>query len=122
LLILRKIEGTVTSVKYCDLLAKDVLPILKDKLGNFLLQQDNARPHTSKSAMSFFEANNVKLLDWPPHNPDLSPIEKIWAIIKKKLYNGPHFCTQEALWTAIQNIGVHIHVEHPTLLPTCIPN
>jgi len=28
LLILRKIEGTVTSVKYCDLLAKYVLPIL----------------------------------------------------------------------------------------------
>jgi len=51
----------------------------------------------------------------PPYSPDLLPIEKIWAIIKEKLYNGPQFCTKEASWTAIQNIRVHIHVEHPTL-------
>jgi len=75
--MLRKIEGTLTFTKYCELLEKDVLPTLKANFEDYRLQQDNARPHCSKSAMSFFEKNDVKLLEWPPFSPDLSPIEKI---------------------------------------------
>ena len=49
----RKIEGTLTTVKYCALLEDDILPILNAQFENFWLQQDNARPHTSKSAKVF---------------------------------------------------------------------
>ena len=82
LLMLRKIEGTLTSAKYCELLEKDVFPTLKAYFEDYWLQQDNTRPHCSKSTMSFFEENDVKLLEWPPYSPDLSPIEKIWSIMK----------------------------------------
>jgi len=115
LLVLKKLEGTLTSTKYCDLLEKDVLPILKDKYDEYRFQQDNARPHCSKIAKQFFETNDVILLDWPPYSPDLSPIEKIWSIMKEKVYNGPQFSSKEVLWTKIQEIWENIHLEYPSL-------
>jgi len=60
LLMLRKIEGTLTSTKYCELLEKDVLLTLKANFEDYRLQQDNSRPYFSKNAMSFFEKNEVK--------------------------------------------------------------
>ena len=30
---------------------------------------------------------NIKLIFLPPYSPDLNPIEKYWAVLKKKLRN-----------------------------------
>ena len=28
----------------------------------------------------------MKVLEWPPQSPDLSPIENIWSILKDKVF------------------------------------
>ena len=53
---------------------------------NWFLQQDNARPHTSKITKAEIQKLKINLLPyWPPYSPDLSPIEVIWAIMKRRI-------------------------------------
>ena len=40
-------------------------------------QQDNASIHKAGITKTWFEENAISLLDWPPHSPDLNPIEHI---------------------------------------------
>ena len=40
-LLIRKVEGSLNSEKYCDLLTKDINPSLKSEMESFILQQDN---------------------------------------------------------------------------------
>jgi hypothetical protein len=35
--------------------------------------------------MEWLHARGVPPIDWPPHSPDLNPIEQIWAWIKNYL-------------------------------------
>jgi hypothetical protein len=45
-------------------------------------------------------ATFINLLRWPPRNPDLSPIEQIWAYLKKRL-KGRRFADADELFHAI---------------------
>jgi UDP-N-acetylglucosamine 2-epimerase len=29
---------------------------------------------------------NIEVMDWPPHSPDLNPIENLWALLKAEIY------------------------------------
>ena len=48
---------------------------------DWILQFDNDPKHKSKFAMEFIKKKKIKILDWPPYSPDLSPIENIWGIM-----------------------------------------
>ena len=78
--------GTVDSFAYKQALEfyKQDIEALSD--GNSLLyfQQDNATPHTSKEAREALkEIKSLKF--WPPNSPEISPIEKVWSFIMRKL-------------------------------------
>ena len=45
--------------------------------------QDNATAHVSKKVTAFLKGHRVAVLQWPPLSPDLSPIENIWARLKR---------------------------------------
>ena len=56
---------------------------------SFILMQDNATPHTSQSTLKFLEDKNIDVLEWaPPHSPGCDPIEHLWAIIVRRIYEG----------------------------------
>ena len=40
-----------------------------------MVQQDNAWPHVTRICTQFLETENVPVLPWPAHSPDMSPIE-----------------------------------------------
>jgi hypothetical protein len=60
-------------------------------------QQDNAPPHQPVRREL---AQRLKVLKWPPYSPDLSPIEQMWAAIKRKL-KGRKFRNEDELFQAI---------------------
>ncbi|KAG9286179.1 hypothetical protein G9A89_001257 [Geosiphon pyriformis] len=43
------------------------------------------RLHTSKLAKEFIAENTTDLLGWPSNSLDLTPIENLWAIVKKNV-------------------------------------
>ena len=49
------------------------------------MQMDNARIHWTLDALRFYKENNIVVIDWHAHSPDLNPIENVWAYIKRKL-------------------------------------
>ena len=57
-----------------------------------LFQQDNARPHVSRSTMNWMDEHNIKRMEWPAYSPDLNPIENLSGILVQRVYaNGQQF-------------------------------
>ena len=50
-----------------------------------LFQQDNARPHSARVTTACLRRHRVRMLDWPACSPDLSPIENVWRILKRRI-------------------------------------
>jgi hypothetical protein len=70
----------------------------------FWSQQDNARAHV---ACADVIRSNFEILNWPPSGPDLSPIEMVWALIKRML-KGLRFANADALFAAIFQVWEEI--------------
>jgi hypothetical protein len=47
--------------------------------------QDNAPIHKEEATMAWFLQHGIELLDWPPHSPDLNPIEHVWKALKQMI-------------------------------------
>ena len=67
-----------------------------------LLQQDNARVHTSKVAMDSVERNGYELIPHPAYSPDLAPSDFFLFPNLKKDIRGLHFRSDEEVVTAVE--------------------
>jgi transposase len=76
----------------------EIFRALSERFGprGFIWQQDNAPPHRP---IRLEIGRRFQILDWPPYSPDLSPIEHMWAIIKKKL-TGRRFSNPNELFAS----------------------
>lgn len=52
---------------------------------NSVIVMDNAAFHRKKRLISIAEKYGYTIISLPPYSPDLNPIEKFWAWLKKKL-------------------------------------
>ncbi|UYV79089.1 hypothetical protein LAZ67_17001091 [Cordylochernes scorpioides] len=82
-----------------DVLRPVTLPYLQG-VPNALYQQDNARPHTARISQQALQ--DVQMLTWPPHSPDLSPIEHVWDIIGRRLHALPQPRSEDELWQMVE--------------------
>lgn len=77
-----------TSRSYQKALEEGLLPIW-DPTRRF--QQGNARIHNFGGTPEWLQIHGIEYIDWPPHSPDLNPIEHVWKALKEKLfYLFPH--------------------------------
>ncbi|KAJ5636577.1 Transposable element tc3 transposase [Penicillium longicatenatum] len=51
-----------------------------------IFQHDNAPTHTAYVVREALEEMNIEFMEWPPHSPDLNPIENLWALLKAAIY------------------------------------
>ena len=67
----------MTAVKHRDeVFAPYVVPAVQQRA--ITLQHDNARPHVARICTDFLAQNYFHVMDWPPYNPDFSPIKHLW--------------------------------------------
>ena len=66
---------------------------------------DNAPCHTAKKVFQWFNDQEVEVLLWPAHSPDLNPIEHLWEHIQRQLEKLPS-TTSKSLW---ENISLEVN-------------
>lgn len=65
-------------------LAECLIPVLPD---HSIIVMDNATFHKSKETLKIITDNGHQLLFLPTYSPDLNPIEKFWASLKRQVRN-----------------------------------
>ncbi len=76
---LHVLEGTMNAERYIKVLEQHMLPSRRR-----VFQHDNTKPHTAAITTAWLRSRRVRVLNWPACSPDLSHIENIWRIIKRK--------------------------------------
>jgi len=86
-------EGGITMEDYKKQVLETVVgPAFAGQLGwdiDGLFQEDNAPVHGAGRARSLHKWKKelgLRLFDWPPSSPDLSPIENVWRLLKQRIY------------------------------------
>ena len=94
----RKMESEFFEEWFREILLRDI-----EKLGKrVLIVMDNARFHRKNILEKIIKGTGHCLLFLPPYSPDLNPIEKLWANMKKKLKDIAHnFNTLEEAVTSV---------------------
>jgi len=91
---------------YCEIL-EVMLPHINALFGeghNLHFAQDNATIHTSRATRAWFAAHpQFVLLPWPPHSPDLNPIEHVWAFMARE-WDSRNEGTKEELQAHVREI------------------
>jgi len=67
-----------------------------------VFQQDGAGVHRAKVVQDFLEKQRYTLLPWPAHSPDLSPIENLWADVKRRMAERHPNLKKGELWDVVQ--------------------
>ncbi len=82
------LEGTMDAERYIKVLEQHMLPFRRRLFQGrpCVFQQNIAKPHTAAITTAWLHSGRVRMLNWPECCPYLSPIEKIWHIIKWKIH------------------------------------
>ena len=94
-------SGTMNSTLFAFWFTEQLLPSLEK---GTVIVMDNASFHSKKRLIRAAQNAGCKLLFLPPYSPELNPIEKFWAWLKRFLQNilpfSPSF--DDALFAAFQ--------------------
>lgn len=99
----------MTSAKYVEFLKEHFLPWYRSKgrafKSKFIFMHDNAPSHAAANTTASLQTMGIKrekIMIWPPSSPDLNPIENLWGIMKRQIYqDGRQFTSKGMLWEAI---------------------
>jgi transposase len=76
-------KKTIKAEQYLNTFKTIYLPVCQEE--DLVFQQDNAPCHTAKIVKAYFNQIQLNRIKWPARSPDLSPIEKIWKMLKDQL-------------------------------------
>ena len=77
-------EGIMNADMYVSILQRSLLPFINTiYTDSHRFMQDNDPKHTSRTAKTFFEQENINWWRTPPESPDENPIENLWHELKE---------------------------------------
>jgi transposase len=108
------LSGRQNSEDYVSTLCKYLLPFTAlYHPGGFTFQQDNASIHRSSFTTQWLDERGVSIMKWPALSPDLNPIENIWGMLARRVYEGgKQFMTKTDLQNAIFQAWDEISLEY----------
>ena len=81
-------DRSMNTLYYLQIIEANLLPFMSEQLQDTgIFMQDNAPAHVSNVAKAWFKEKNITLLEWPALSPDLNPMENLWAIMSRDVYD-----------------------------------
>jgi len=100
------INGNLTGARYRDEILHPIVRPFAGAIGNdFVLMDDNARPHRARLVNEYLDAETIERMDWPSCSPDLNPIEHAWDMLQRAVSARP------VLPTNRQELTLALHEE-----------
>ncbi|GBN59779.1 Transposable element Tcb2 transposase [Araneus ventricosus] len=79
-------RGTVTGVRYRYEILEPYVRLFRGVVGpEFILMDDNERPHRALLVDEFLESEDIRWMDWPARSPDLNPIQHVWDALRRAI-------------------------------------
>ena len=91
--------GGVNGRRFRRQVLSKMLPFIRQlqiERPGLMFQQDNAPSHKADLTKGWIARKGIRLFPHPAYSPDISPIEPIWRVLKRKINNRPRHPTSLA--------------------------
>ena len=82
------IQGSLTARAYLGTIQQPIVLPFPGAVGEgFTLMHDNAGPHVARCVQNWTVGEEIQVLPWPTHSPDLNPIAHVWNLLWRRLHH-----------------------------------
>ncbi|GFV26466.1 transposable element Tcb2 transposase [Trichonephila clavipes] len=79
-------DGPLTARRYRDEILRHIVVPYAAAIGDdFILMDDNCRPHRANLVEDFLFEEEIVRLEWPVCSPDMNPIEHVWDALGRRV-------------------------------------